>query len=106
MCGGRHTNSPDSDVRILDLCAFCDTKLNFHRVYLDTDWGILAVAFMGVGVTFMTDLPVHGMMEKLQRYYHASRDDLVEMLGIDLNCRRNQLSDEPRRRVHIIIGMI
>ena len=30
--------------------AFRDTKLNFHRAYLDCDWGMRTVAFAGTGV--------------------------------------------------------
>ena len=47
---------------------FCDTKLNFHRAYLDTDWNMRTVDFTGVGILLMVDIPVYGMMEKLQLY--------------------------------------
>ena len=77
---------------------FCDIKLNFHREYLDTDWGMRTVSFAGVGTPLMVDIPVYRMMEKLQRSHPESRGELVEMLGIDLNCRMHKLSDGQRRQ--------
>lgn len=38
ILGGRHLSKPDGNVRVLGLNAFRDTKLNFHRAYLDCDW--------------------------------------------------------------------
>jgi CCR4-NOT complex subunit CAF16 len=106
ILGGRHLAKPDGCVRVLGLNAFRDTKLNFHRAYLDCDWGMRTVAFAGAGVPLMADIPVYAMMEKLQKMYPERRDELVEMLGIDLNWRMHQLSDGQRRRVQILIGLI
>jgi CCR4-NOT complex subunit CAF16 len=64
------------------------------------------VAFAGAGVPLMADIPVHGMMKKLQESYPERRKELVEMLGIDLNWRMHQLSDGQRRRVQIMLGLI
>jgi len=64
------------------------------------------VAFAGAGVPLMADIPVHKMMEKLQNSYPERRDELVEMLGIDLNWRMHQLSDGQRRRVQLLIGLV
>lgn len=106
ILGGRHLTKPDGAVRVLGLNAFRDTKLNFHRAYLDCDWGMRTVAFAGAGVPLMADIPVHGMMERLQNSYLERRDELVEMLGIDLNWRMHQLSDGQRRRVQILLGLV
>mmetsp|Transcript_2398 Transcript_2398/g.5160 ORF Transcript_2398/g.5160 Transcript_2398/m.5160 type:complete len:314 (-) Transcript_2398:349-1290(-) len=106
ILGGRHLTKPDGAVRVLGQNAFRDTRLNFHRAYLDCDWGMRTVAFAGCGVPLMADIPVHGMMERLQQSYPERRDELVEMLGIDLNWRMHQLSDGQRRRVQILIGLI
>lgn len=54
----------------------------------------------------VADIPVHKMMEKLQQSYPERRDELVEMLGIDLNWRMHQLSDGQRRRVQLLLGLI
>lgn len=106
ILAGRHLTKPDNAVCVLGLNAFRDTKLNFHRAYLDCDWGMRTVAFAGVGVPLMADIPVHGMMQRLQESYPERRDELVEMLGIDLNWRMHQLSDGQRRRVQLLIGLI
>ena len=81
-------------------------KLNFHRSYIDTDWGTHKFVFAGVGVLLMADIPGHRMMEKLHNYYPEIHDGVVDMLGIDLNCIINQLSDRQRRRVQILMGLI
>jgi CCR4-NOT complex subunit CAF16 len=106
ILAGRHMSSPDGAVRVLGGNAFRDTKLNFHRAYLDCDWGMRTVAFAGAAVPLMADIPVHGMMQKLQESYPERRDELVDMLGIDLNWRMHQLSDGQRRRVQILLGLI
>lgn len=54
----------------------------------------------------VADIPVNKMMEKLQAEYPERREELVEMLGIDLNWRMHQLSDGQRRRVQILLGLI
>jgi CCR4-NOT complex subunit CAF16 len=54
----------------------------------------------------VADIPVHKMMEKLQNSYPERRDELVHMLGIDLNWRMHQLSDGQRRRVQLLLGLI
>jgi len=106
ILSGRHLAKPENAVKVLGLHAFRATKLNFHRAYLDCDWGMRTVAFAGAGVPLMADIPVYGMMQKLQESYPERRNELVEMLGIDLNWRMHQLSDGQRRRVQILIGLI
>ena len=54
----------------------------------------------------MADMPVHEMMGKLQHSYPKSCDELVDMLGIYLNCIMNKLSVSHRKRVKIMIGLI
>lgn len=106
ILAGRHLTKPEGSVKVLGMNAFRDTKLNFHRAYLDCDWGLRTVAFAGAGVPLMADIPVHGMMTKLQSSYPERRDELVEMLGIDLNWRMHQLSDGQRRRVQLLLGLV
>jgi ABC-type uncharacterized transport system ATPase subunit len=38
ILGGRHLTKPDGAVLVLGRSAFHDTRLNFERSYLDTDW--------------------------------------------------------------------
>mmetsp|Transcript_22190 Transcript_22190/g.33870 ORF Transcript_22190/g.33870 Transcript_22190/m.33870 type:complete len:340 (-) Transcript_22190:64-1083(-) len=106
ILGGRHLTHPDGNVAVLGCNAFRDTKLNFHRAYLDCDWGMRTVAFAGAGVPLMADIPVYAMMERLQNSYPERRDELVEMLGIDVHWRMHQLSDGQRRRVQLLLGLV
>jgi CCR4-NOT complex subunit CAF16 len=50
ILAGRHLAKGDAGIQVLGLNAFRDTKLNFHRAYLDCDWGMRTVAFAGTGV--------------------------------------------------------
>ena len=91
ILGGRHLPKPDESVRILGRSTFYDTRLNFERSYLDTDWGMRTVAFAGYGCPLQADIPVYQMMEKLQEQYPARRNDLINVLGIDINWRMHQV---------------
>lgn len=87
ILGGRHLTKPDGAVTILDRDPFRDTRLNFERSYLDTDWGMRTVAFAGYGCPLQADIPVNTMMLKLQEEYPERRQELIELLGIDMNWR-------------------
>jgi CCR4-NOT complex subunit CAF16 len=128
ILGGRHLIKPDESVRILGKSCFYDTSLNFERAYLDTDWGMRTVAFAGAhahslgimmrnsrsryarmagyGVPLQADIPVFGMMTRLQEAHPARRQELIELLGIDVNWRMHRVSDGQRRRVQIFLGLI
>ena len=99
--GGRQTIRDPvyrSSLLVLGINSFCDTKFNFHCVYLETDWGMHTVAFTGVEILLMADIPVYGVMEHLQHSCPESCDELVEMLGIYLNWIIHQLSDGQKRQ--------
>lgn len=90
ILAGRHLpkpvgGAPPPVVKVLGLNAFHDTRLNFHRAYLDCDWGMRSIAFVGAAVPLMADIAVRNMMEKLQAEYPDRRDELIDMLGIDLD---------------------
>jgi CCR4-NOT complex subunit CAF16 len=106
ILSGRHLTKPDGAVEVLARSAFHDTRLNFERSYLDTDWGMRTVAFAGFGCPLQADIPVHNMMKALQDEYPERRDELVKLLGIDVNWRMHQVSDGQRRRVQILLGLI
>lgn len=104
ILAGRHLTQ--QEVKVMGLNSFRDTRLNFHRAYLNSDWGMTSIAFVGASVPLMADIPVHKMMEKLQQSYPERRDELVTLLGIDLNWHMHQLSDGQRRRVQLMLGLI
>lgn len=106
LISGRHLAKPEGCIQVLGLNSFRDTRLNFHRSYLETDWGMRTVAFAGCGVPLMADIPVSQMMEKLQNSYPERRDELIDMLGIDPEWRMHQLSDGQRRRVQLLIQLV
>ena len=64
------------------------------------------IKFTGVVVLLITDIPVHGMTENLQRSYPERCDDIFDMMGIYLNWRLYKLNVWQRRRVQILVGMI
>ena len=101
ILSGRHLVKPDGAVMVLGRSAFHDTRLNFERSYLDTDWGMRTVAFAGYGCPLQADIPVFGMMQKLQEEYPVRRDELLQLLGVDLKWRMHQVSDGQRRRVQV-----
>lgn len=98
-------NLTHSRVKVLGLDAYHDTRLNFHRAYLDCDWGMKTVAFVGAS-PLTADIAVADMMSKLQETYPERREELLIMLGIDLQWRMHQLSDGQRRRVQIFLGLL
>jgi CCR4-NOT complex subunit CAF16 len=49
------------------------------------------VAFAGYGCPLQADIPVNGMMKQLQAEYPERRDELIKMLGIDINWRMHQV---------------
>jgi CCR4-NOT complex subunit CAF16 len=106
ILAGRHLTKPDDAVLVLGKSSFHDTRLNFERAYLDTDWGMRTVAFAGYGCPLQADIPVHGMMKKLQEDHPERREELIRLLGIDVNWRMHQVSDGQRRRVQIFIGLL
>jgi hypothetical protein len=103
ILAGRHLTH--SKVRVLGLDAYHDTRLNFYRAYLDCDWGMKTVAFVGTS-PLTADIAVADMMVKLQESHPERREELLTMLGIDLRWRMHQLSDGQRRRVQIFLGLL
>lgn len=65
-----------------------------------------SVAFVGGAVPLQADIAVRDMMQKLQNSYPERRDELVDMLGVDLDWRMHQLSDGQRRRVQLFLGLV
>lgn len=106
ILAGRHLTKPSESVLILGRESFHDTRLNFERAYLDTDWGMRTVAFAGYGCPLQADIAVHSLMKKLQSDYPERRDELIDLLGIDVNWRMHMVSDGQRRRVQIFLGLL
>ncbi|MGK3747291.1 MAG: CCR4-NOT complex subunit CAF16 [Bacillariaceae sp.] len=61
ILAGRHLTQQE-EVKVLGLNSFRETKLNFHRAYLNCDWGMTSIAFVGASVPLCADIPVRKMM--------------------------------------------
>ena len=70
ILAGRHLTQ--QEVKVLGLNSFRETKLNFHRAYLNCDWGMTSIAFVGASVPLCADIPVHKMMVCLFRIFWIS----------------------------------
>jgi CCR4-NOT complex subunit CAF16 len=105
ILSGRHMHERGA-VTVLGRESFFDTALNESRAYLGTDWGKRTVAFSGHGQPLMADIGVAEMMVELQAEFRPRRDELVALLGIDLEWRMHQLSDGQRRRVQIMLQLL
>ncbi|EJK45508.1 hypothetical protein THAOC_35875, partial [Thalassiosira oceanica] len=106
LISGRHLAKPEGCINVLGLNAYRDTRLNFHRSYLETGWGLTTVAFAGCGVPLMADIPVKEMMKSVQNAFPERRDELMELLGIDPEWRMHMLSEGQRRRVQLLIQLV
>jgi len=93
-------------VTVLGKDSYYDTSLNASRAYLATDWGRRSVAFTGHGLPLSADVAVRDMMADTQAAYLSRRDELVALLGVDLDWRMHQLSDGQRRRVQIMLQLL
>ena len=55
-------NLPHSYVQILGLHEFHDMKLKFNREYINTNWGMHTVVFVGIEVMLMVYIYIHEIM--------------------------------------------
>ena len=102
---GRHIHREDA-VSVLGKQAFYDHSLNHARAYLACDWGRRTVAFTGHGCALQADIAVRDMMLDQQTEFEPRRNELAELLGVDLDWRMHQLSDGQRRRVQIMLQLL
>mmetsp|Transcript_35268 Transcript_35268/g.112763 ORF Transcript_35268/g.112763 Transcript_35268/m.112763 type:complete len:316 (+) Transcript_35268:160-1107(+) len=106
ILAGKHLTKPEGAVKVMGTDAFRDLKLNLCRAFLDTQWGTRTVAFAGYGCPLAADIRVGDMMQALQATWPERRDDLVSLLGIDLDWRMHMVSDGQRRRVQLLLALI
>lgn len=106
ILAGKHLTKPDEAVKVCGRDAFRDLKLNMTRAFMDTQWGMRTVAFAGYGCPLQADIRVGDMMQKLQDEFPGRRDDLIDILGVDLDWRMHKVSDGQRRRVQLLLGLV
>lgn len=73
--------------------------------YLGGSWKRQRTGFEGV-CPYTMDCAASEMFEKWQEQYVDRRDELVSVLGIDLNWRMHECSDGQRKKVRIMIKLL
>jgi CCR4-NOT complex subunit CAF16 len=76
----------------------------YGMAYLGNRW-IRNISFMGPS-PYMADIRAGDMSKKLQEEYKARRDELVEVLEINLDWKMHKISDGQRKRVQIMLGLL
>ena len=72
--------------------------------YLGNRW-VRNISFMGQTV-YTADIYVKDMMKKLQHQYLDRRNELVNVLDIDLDWKMHQISDGQRKKVQIMLSLL
>ena len=50
ILSGRHLTQNPRNIRVCGLDPYSDCRMNFHRSYLDCNWGLRSVSFTGSGI--------------------------------------------------------
>ena len=72
--------------------------------YLGNRW-VRNISFMGQTV-YTADIYVKDMMKKLQHQHLDRRNELVNVLDIDLDWKMHQISDGQRKKVQIMLSLL
>ena len=91
VLAGRHM-IPEEHVRLLGRSAFHDTSL------------VQDVAFIGGVFPFDTDITVAEILSKLPS--GDRRDELIAVLGVNLDWHLHRVSDGQRRRVQLLLALL
>ena len=86
------------------LNSYCPQDQCNGLAYLGNRW-VRNVSFMGQ-TAYTADIRAGDMMKKLQEEFKERRDELVNILEINLNWRMHQVSDGQRKRVQIMLGLL
>lgn len=73
--------------------------------FLGGTWKRRRSGFEGI-CPYTMDTPASEMMKKWQEQYKQRRDELVRVLGINLNWRMHECSDGQRKKVRIMIKLL
>lgn len=72
--------------------------------YLGNRWE-RSISFCGTS-PYVADIKAGEMMKNWQEEYKERRDELVEILDIDLNWRMHTVSDGQRKKIQIMLGLL
>jgi CCR4-NOT complex subunit CAF16 len=84
----------EQPIRVLGRAAFHDTSLSRD------------VCYLGPNFPFDVDLRVRELMASRPHADAGRRDELIELLGVDLEWHMHQVSDGQRRRVQLLLGLL
>lgn len=106
VLAGQHMVAPEV-VRILGRPAFHDVQLTSSGdlSYLGAQWR-RDVSFAGYNVALQGDLAAGDMIHGVEGVDPQRRQQLIDLLDIDLQWRLNRVSDGQRRRVQICMGLL
>jgi CCR4-NOT complex subunit CAF16 len=107
LIAGKHLPSSGGEsVIVMGTPAFMQTIGVSGVTFIWNSMWQRSVAFVGSSVAYEIDKPAGEMMEDLQNEFKSRRDELVQVLDINLNWRMHQVSDGERRRVQIMLGLL
>jgi len=95
-----------NEVNVLGKDPFRYTKLLNDIAFLNNDWGKSTVAYSGYNIPIQSSLKVDEMMVELRKMYKDRSDELISVLGINLNWSLNNISEGQRKRVQLYLGLI
>ena len=72
--------------------------------YLGNRW-VRNISFIG-RTPYVADIKVRDMMKKVQNTYLSRRNELVDVLDINLDWKMHQISDGQRKKVQIMLALI
>ena len=72
--------------------------------YLGNRW-VRNISFIG-RTPYMADIKVRDMMKNVQNTYLSRRNELVDVLDINLEWKMHQISDGQRKKVQIMLALI
>ena len=93
-------------IKVLEKDPFRDTILINDIAFLNNDWGKSTVAYSGFNIPIQSSLKVNEMMVELRKTYHERSEELLHILGINLNWSLNNISEGQRKRVQLYLGLI
>lgn len=102
VIGGKHCVHKYNKFSILNKKIPCDQSDGL--AYLGNPWKRV-ISFAG-NTDYTIDLPAGKMMHSWQKEFKKRRDELVEVLEIDLNWKMNKVSDGQRKRVQIMLALL
>lgn len=93
-------------VKVLGEDPFRCTRLSSDIAFLSNDWGTRTVAYSGYNIPIMSAIKVNEMMVELRKKYSDRSDELIDVLGINLNWSLNSISEGQRKRVQLYLGLL